>query len=182
MTSDREIERCADGALERLVAKQAITEVIHRYCRGLDRMDRPLADTVWHPGGTADYGPGFRGTGAAFLDFVWDVHARYECHSHLVANTLIELDLSEGSAGTETYVAVWLRAAPKDGLVVDQFHRGRYVDSWSCRGGVWAIDHRQYVGDVRHETVYSAHDPAWTTLGARDPTDPSYEVLAGLHR
>ena len=29
-----------------LLAKQAITEVIYRYCRALDRMDRPLADTI----------------------------------------------------------------------------------------------------------------------------------------
>src|SRR5438477_89804 len=37
--------------LETLAAKQAITEVIYRYCRGLDRMDRALALSVWHPGG-----------------------------------------------------------------------------------------------------------------------------------
>ena len=54
---------------EELAAKQAITEVIYKYCRGLDRMDRELADTVWHPDGTADYG-NFQGTGAQFLDYV----------------------------------------------------------------------------------------------------------------
>ena len=29
-----------DDLLQELVAKQAITEVLHRYCRGIDRMDR----------------------------------------------------------------------------------------------------------------------------------------------
>ena len=54
-----------------LEAKFAIAEVIYRYCRSLDRMDRDLADTVWHPGGTADYGVSFKGAGAEFLDRVW---------------------------------------------------------------------------------------------------------------
>jgi hypothetical protein len=64
--------------LAELVARQAITDVLFRYSRGLDRMDRKIADTVRHPGGTADYGPSFRGSGAEFLDFVWAYHAGLE--------------------------------------------------------------------------------------------------------
>lgn len=37
---------------DELAAKWAITEVIHRYCRGLDRMDKALALSCWHPDGT----------------------------------------------------------------------------------------------------------------------------------
>ena len=51
-------------------AKLAITEVLYRYCRALDRMDRDLADTIWHPGGTADYGPTFQGPAAGLLDAI----------------------------------------------------------------------------------------------------------------
>src|ERR1700676_916277 len=54
------------GAVDELGAKQAITEVLYRYCRAIDRMDRDLASTIWHPGGSADYGPVFKGTGEAF--------------------------------------------------------------------------------------------------------------------
>lgn len=163
-----------------LVAKQAITEVLHSYCRGLDRMDRGMADRVWHPEGTADYGPGYRGSGAGFLDFVWDYHSRFECHSHMVSNILITVDLSTATASSETYVAVWLRTAPSDSIVTEQLHRGRYVDRWSCRDDVWAIDHRIYVGDIQHEAQHAAARPAagrperW---GRRDRTDPSYSAL-----
>jgi len=165
-------------AVTELAAKQAITEVVHRYCRGLDRMDRELADTVWHPGGTADYGPGYRGSGAGFLDYVWEFHARFHCHSHMVTNTLIEVDLASATAGSETYVAVWLRSVTEE-TVTDQFHRGRYVDRWSCRGGVWAIDHRIYVGDIRHETRHTATpvDDISALTGKRDRSDLSYQVL-----
>ena len=96
--------------IEELLAKQAITEVIYRYCRALDRMDRPLADTIWHAGGTADYGPTmFQGTGEGFLDWVWPTHAAMLGHSHQIANVLIEVDGDH--AGSEAYVTATLWAA-----------------------------------------------------------------------
>ena len=48
------IRQMVTDALRELSDKQAITEVIYRYCRGLDRMDADLVRAVWHPGGTAD--------------------------------------------------------------------------------------------------------------------------------
>ncbi|KPI20355.1 hypothetical protein OK074_1184 [Actinobacteria bacterium OK074] len=159
-----------------LAAKQEITEVLFRYCRGLDRMDRAVADTVWHPDGTADYGPGYRGTAAGFLDFVWGYHAGLAGHSHLVSNVLVEVDDAAGTAASEAYVSVWLCTRPADGRVTDLFHRGRYVDRWSRREGVWAIDHRTYVGDLYREVPRPA-GAAVDLSGRRDGTDPSYEVF-----
>ncbi|HEV2240057.1 MAG TPA: nuclear transport factor 2 family protein, partial [Streptosporangiaceae bacterium] len=52
-------------------AKLAITEVSYRCCRALDRMDPDLMDTVWHPDGTADYGPAFRGSASGLLEVMW---------------------------------------------------------------------------------------------------------------
>lgn len=164
------------AVIAQLDAKQAITEVLHRYCRGLDRMDRAIADTVWHPDGTADYGPGYRGPAAGFLDFVWAYHAQLESHSHLVSNALIDVDTTAGTAASETYVSVWLRTRPADGRVTDLFHRGRYVDRWSRREGVWGIDHRTYLGDLYREVAVPAPDPT-EPWGRRDGADASYEVL-----
>ncbi|MER5787305.1 nuclear transport factor 2 family protein [Streptomyces sp. NPDC001980] len=166
----------ATTPITRLAAKQEITEVLYRYCRGLDRMDRALADTVWHPDGTADYGPSYRGSAAGFLDFVWPYHAQLAAHSHLVSNALVEVDEAAGTAASEAYVSVWLRTRPADGHVTDLFHRGRYVDRWSRRAGVWAIDHRVYVGDLYREVTH-ATEAAEAPSGRRDDTDPSYEVF-----
>ncbi|MCU1379182.1 MAG: hypothetical protein JWN29_2165 [Acidimicrobiales bacterium] len=127
--------------LEELLAKQAITEQLHRYCHGLDRFDRDLAD-IWHPGGTASYAGIFEGTGAGFLDWVWPVHEGFEATSHQVTNILI--DVHGDRATSETYVTVCLRAATTD--IVD---RGRYVDAWSRRDGTWAIDERRFIGDIQ---------------------------------
>jgi hypothetical protein len=163
-----------------LMDKQAITEVLHRYCRALDRMDRPMADTLWHPGGTADYGPDiFQGTGQGFLDYVFGTHEKMSSHSHTVSNVLIEVDADAGTAGSETYASVWLRTLPIDGSVYDTHIRGRYLDRWSRRDGVWAIDHRTYVGDLM-ATEQRPEGPLTdgsSVTGRRDRSDASYAVL-----
>lgn len=169
-----------DSQLARLVATQAITEVLHRYARGLDRMDRAMAESVWHPGGTADYGPMYRGTGAGFVEWVWTAHAGFARHSHAIGNVLVEVDLESATAVSESYVSVWLRTAPRHGQVTDVEGRGRYVDRWSCRDGVWAIEHRRYVDDLQRITTHAADatNDGTTATGRRDGTDPSYEVFA----
>jgi len=128
-------------ALDRLVAKQAITEALHSYCHGLDRFDRDLAD-IWHPGGSASYSGIFEGTGAEFLDWVWPVHESVETTSHQVTNVLIHVDGDR--ATSETYVTACLRGAD-----VDIIERGRYSDTWSCRDGRWGIDERRYTSDIQ---------------------------------
>lgn len=166
-----------DTAIEDVIAKQAITEVLYRYCRGLDRMDRELADTVWHPGGTGDYGVIFKGTGEEFLDWVWPVHAAMRRHSHQITNILIEVDGDH--AVSEAYVTVALRNEVESGRVVDIIGRGRYLDRWSRRDGRWAIDHRRFVDDFTNvvDVPASAMTDESHTGAQRDRHDPSYDLF-----
>lgn len=119
---------------EELAAKQAITEVIYKYCRGLDRMDRELADTVWHPDGTADYG-NFQGTGAQFLDDVREQHQRVLGHTHTVSNILIEVNGDRAASETYVVATLWGSAVPggMPPMFTEFVARGRYIDTWSCR-------------------------------------------------
>ena len=168
-----------DTALDGLLAKQAIVEVIYGYCRGLDRMDRDLALSTWHEGGTADYGPMFNGTGAGFVDWVWNAHTAFTAHSHQVTNILIHVEVADSRAVSESYVTVALRMAPDDGSLIDIVGRGRYLDRWSCRDGRWAIDHRRYVDDFQAVYPMAATEvtDSSASTGRRGPDDPSYEVL-----
>ena len=43
--------------LQSLADRQAITEMIYRYCRSVDRLDIPLGHSIWHEDAIADYGP-----------------------------------------------------------------------------------------------------------------------------
>lgn len=164
-------------AVEQLLAKDAIREVVYRYCRAMDRMDRSLALSCWHPGGTADYGTLYQGGGAGFIDWVWAVHGEgFTAHSHQVTNLLIALDGDE--AASEAYVTVALRGRARSGPALDVVSRGRYLDRWSKRAGVWALEHRQHVTDL--SSLYgTSPDSADDGAGRRDTDDPSYEILGG---
>jgi hypothetical protein len=165
-----------ESEVQSLLAKQAITDVLYRYCRGLDRMDRDLALSVWHRDGTADYGF-FKGTGAEFVAWVWQAHEQFVAHSHQITNILIEVEGER--AVSEAYVTVALRNKPNDGRTADIVGRGRYVDRWSQRGGVWAIDHRLYIDDFQalYDVPLTPLTDGSQSTGRRGPDDPSYSFL-----
>src|SRR5260370_8252218 len=88
-------------------AKLAITEVLYRYCRALDRMDRDLMDPVWHPDGTADYGPTFQGSASGLLDLMSASHAKLLGQSPQVTNVLIEVDGDRAPTASSCTGTLW---------------------------------------------------------------------------
>lgn len=158
--------------LQAVADRQAITDVIYRYCRAMDRIDHQLGYSVWHEGGVADYGPHFQGSGRAFIDQVCTQHAQLQCHSHQMTNIIIELNGDRASS--ESYVTATLRMR-RDGQLKQMTVLSRYVDQWSRRGGRWAIDKRIAIRDmdeIRDVTPMSQPDE-----GSRDRNDPSYTAL-----
>lgn len=162
--------------LQALADRQAITDLIYRYCRAMDRIDAELGYTVWHEDGVADYGEEvFQGTGRGFIDFVCEQHRKTVTHVHQVTNVLIELD--GDTAGSESYVFSDLRFM--HGQQLKQVTTwGRYLDRWSRRDGRWGIDKRMAVRDFAE--VRDASAMPLPARGARDRTDPSYTILKGL--
>jgi hypothetical protein len=153
--------------------REAITDLIYRYCRAMDRIDHELGYSVWHEDGTADYGADvFQGSGRGFIDHVCAQHSQLLHHSHQMSNIIIELDGDR--AGSESYVTATLRMKRGDALQQISVWC-RYVDTWSKRGGRWGIDHRIAIRDfdeIRDVTAMFDND-----TGKRDKTDPSYLVL-----
>jgi hypothetical protein len=161
-----------DALVKQLCDKQAITEQLYRYCRGVDRMDLALTRACWHMDGTADYVGMFQGGADALIDWMWSVHAGMQVHSHQITNILIELDGDR--AASEAYATVVLRT--RGDAALDIFVRGRYLDRWSRRDGGWAIDHRIHVPD--HTTTLPVPEPASNPpAGVRDRSDPSYQLF-----
>ena len=161
--------------LQALADKQAIADVIYRYCRAMDRIDAELGYTVWHADGQADYGEEvYQGSGRGFIDFVCAQHRKTITHVHQVTNVLIEVDGDQ--AGSEAYVVSDLRFM--HGHQLKQVTTwGRYVDQWSRREGRWAIDKRLAIRDFSE--VRDASAMTLPERGRRDRTDPSYAILKG---
>lgn len=156
-----------------LLDRQAIADKLAAYCRAVDRLDIPLGHTVFHADGHADYGASlYQGDGRGVIDFICHSHLSTLNHSHQICNSTVTLN--GDTAGSETYFHSATR------LMMDGKHMqirvwGRYLDSWSRRADDWAIDRRRTVFDfdeLREITATMRADE-----GARDRSDPSYEVL-----
>jgi hypothetical protein len=170
-----------DVDLELIAAKFEISEVLARYCRAIDRMDRDLALSVWHDDGTAHYEGFFEGTAAGAIDAIWQAHEGMWRHSHQISTSAI--DVNGGRAVSETYVTATLWGHPSDDGMFELISKGRYLDRWSKRDGRWAIDHRVELGDVTtHRTLPKGSWLMASELTTRDESDPSYELLRSLRK
>jgi hypothetical protein len=156
-----------------LLDRQAITDKLSRYCRAVDRLDPALGRTVFHEDAHADYGAGlYQGDGRGVIDFICKSHLEVLNCSHQICNATITIE--GDSAGSETYFHSATRLM-MEGKVTQIRVWGRYLDTWSKRGGDWAIDRRLTVFDfdeLRDITRTMRGDE-----GRKDRTDPSYAVL-----
>lgn len=161
--------------LEELLAKQAIMEVLHSYCRGVDRLDVDLVRDIYHEDAFDDHGY-WSGRGHDFAPFVVNrLRAENAWTTHSITNALIEVrgDL----ALCESQVMVHLKRRT-DGPVIVDVMGARYVDRFSRRDGAWKIDERTVVLDwhkVENWTGQEAQIPLdLFTTGKRDRSDAVY--------
>jgi hypothetical protein len=163
-----------DAQWQAVADKQAITDLIYRYCRSMDRIDAELGYSLWHDDAVADYGDIYRGSGRGFIDFVCERHRGLIAQSHQITNVIVEV--GGDRAGSEAYVFATVRLQAGEQLKQMSVW-GRYIDEWARRDGRWAIAKRVTVLDfdeIRDVTPMSVTD-----RGRRDRTDPSYAVLRG---
>jgi hypothetical protein len=170
----RRVDENAAGHLERLLAKEAITERLLAYARGVDRLDLDLVRATFHPGAEADYGEMFRGTGEGFADFIGEVHPPMETHTHHLSNISVTVDGDR--AGSEAYVIVRTRTRAADGTAQEMVSHGRYADQWERRAGEWRISRRRYLHSL--DEAWTARTTLFPPGGSRDGDDPSYDLAA----
>lgn len=175
------------AAVEVLLAKQAIREVLQNYCRSIDRLDRDLMESVWHEDATILYEAvpegSFGGTRREVVDFFMKVHDQFSSHSHQITNVTIAV--KGDTAVSEAYVTVKMQLLPNEqGRIIDLVVLGRYLDRWSKRNGVWAIDDRYYISDVVSEyevgTEFCGPGRADTSASRRDQGDPAYALFESV--
>lgn len=176
------------GALAGLLAKQEITDILHRRARAGDRKDVELALSCYHPDATEDH-EGFDGTAAEFISQISMIAptntAPIDSLWHFISNILI--DLNGDTADVESYhLAVVIRHDHDE--ATESFIGGRYLDRFTLREGRWAIAHRKVVFDWSRvgppTTSYwdvMGLDESKLLRGAFGPSDPLYSEL-GVHR
>lgn len=172
------MERSLEEMVRELHDLQAIRTKVNTYCRAVDRLDRELLLSVYHPDAIDDHGM-FVGSPEAFADWAFGLHAKQQVsHQHMIMNHTCELD--GDTAHAETY---WMFAGMnrgEDGPWLT-LGGGRYIDRFERRGGEWKIAARKCVpdwGGVPSASWLSAEAAAALASGgvvARDRSDVSYE-------
>lgn len=135
--------RPTDEELRRMADENAIREVIHRYCRAIDRRQFNDLRSCYHPEGTDHHGD-FYGGVDAFIAYVEERLPAFESSMHFVGNLHIEVDGDR--ARSEAYTLALARLPATGDLPErDNTVALRYVDDFRRVDGRWAILHRKCV-------------------------------------
>jgi len=165
--------------LQFLLDREAIRDVVTRYCHGADRMDEAVLAGVYWPEATHDHGA-FTGKASDFVPLALETARSTDQMQHLIGNILIRN--SGDTARCETYFHAYQRMRGENGPY-DYIAAGRYLDELERRNGEWRIIRRKVVFDWFREYPDSAD---WSqglrgrpvTMGARVPEDASVAIFA----
>lgn len=131
----------AEDALARLLARQAIEDVLVAYCRHLDRMDLPAIGALFTADCTVVYAdaPGFSASGRDALERSLARMWRWQRTAHHLSNVTVAFDDAR-TARTESYVLAWHERP--DGRTATLY--GRYLDRLVQEAdGAWRIAERR---------------------------------------
>lgn len=164
-----------EAKLAEIVDRHEIHQVMLRYARGLDRLDRELARSCYWDDAIEDHGH-FVGAPDDFITWADGTTLMFEATQHAILNHFC--DLQGDDAFCETYYHF-------SGVSAEGPHfmsTGRYVDHFQKRGGEWRIANRVTIVEGTYDVPRAAQAPSPMTAytaeercqAARDRSDVSY--------
>ena len=169
---EKHMNKPLDNHIEEATNFYRIRKVLTRYARGIDRCDRELIASVYHPDATDDHGM-FCGKVPDFIEFCMEMMKTDICCTHKLDQTDVEFD--GNTAYAETYfTAHHLKA--ENGQRNLYTLCGRYIDRFENRTGEWLIADRKLLLDWTDKRAISCPeipDEAFTP-GRRSREDASY--------
>ena len=136
-------------ALQELVDRQAIGDVLQRYARTLDWLDEDGQAGCYWPDADFDYGF-FTGQGKDFVPAVMEIERGLDRRWHMLGQALIRFQ-SPSEASSECYGIFAGANRQDDGSLAGNLYGGRYLDEWEKRatgdGEEWRIAKRLFLVD-----------------------------------
>src|SRR6516165_6659536 len=168
--------------LQQLLDRQDIIDCLTRFSRGIDRFDRELFLSAFHPGAVIAAGD-FVGGPADLYTWASDMHEQGQIATqhNLLNNTC---DITGDTAHSETYYLFAARNRDETNWIAG----GRYFDRLERRDGSWRIMLRtnaiEWSGMVPTMPIPFSDVPdiGENGLPARDRSDPSYQRPLINHR
>lgn len=143
---------------DKLWAREEIRDILHRYCKGIDRRDWDLVRACFADDHVHKHGE-FEGPADEFVGFASEILKKVPATHHSISNVHIDLSEDGTKASTEAnFVAYhYIEAGvpdfgpvPTGGKATDWIVAGRYCDHLEKRDGSWIIVRREAFHDWEH--------------------------------
>lgn len=175
MTDVDHIDPQLRARMERLCDREAVRECLARFSRGMDRFDRDLFLSAFHPDAIIAAGE-FVGDPVSLYDWASELHRQGQLATqHNLLN--FSCDIDGATAHTETYYLFVGRNRDDSNWMAG----GRYLDRLEQRDGDWKIAYRtnaiEWSGMLPTMPIPFADVPGLDLNGtpSRDRNDPSYQ-------
>jgi ketosteroid isomerase-like protein len=130
-----------EAALQELIDKEAIRELVLHYSRAIDRKDLALLKDLYTEDATDTHGTDFNGTASDFVSFIEATQPFMPYSGHHVCNHLISVEGDQ--AFGEVYILGAQCIGAIDGDKLEDWHVMRYMDDYRrCADGKWRFAKR----------------------------------------
>ncbi len=163
-----------DPAIQAIIDKEAIRDLVLNYSRAIDRKDPALLRDLYTEDATDTHGDSFDGPADAYCDFI-EASLPYMTYSgHHACNHMIHV---EGDKGWGEVYALAFHVLPdreNPGAQIEDFMAVRYIDNYRrCADGKWRFSKRVVTYDMQLQRPFTGGG-----LMALGEKDPSYAELA----
>ncbi|MDE2597934.1 MAG: nuclear transport factor 2 family protein [Sphingomonadales bacterium] len=160
----------SDPALQTLLDKDAIRDLVLLYSRAIDRKDIELLRDLYTEDATDTHGDSFDGPADGYCQFIEKSLPYMPYSGHHVCNHLIAVDGDVASG--EVYALAWHLIPSREGTREEDFMAVRYIDNYRrCADGKWRFSKRVVTYDFKLRRPFDGGG----TFGQGDK-DPSYAV------
>jgi disulfide oxidoreductase YuzD len=163
--------------VKEMLDEREIRAALHRYTRGLDRLDANLAKSAFTSDAVAAYGI-FDGSAGDLIDWLMSrLGEKYSATQHVLHNIRVSVRGQEASA--ESYVTA-IHSVESANLPSLWIVGCRYVDDLVRQADAvsWRIRRRRVLQDwyLQSDSLQPSTNMDVFTHGRRDRSDDSYEV------
>lgn len=157
-------------ALQQLVDKDAIRDLVLCYSRAIDRNDVELLKDLYTEDATDTHGDSFDGSAEDYCKFIEAALPHMPYSGHHVCNHMISVNGDEGNG--EVYALAYHVIPNRDGGREEDFMAVRYIDNYRrCADGKWRFSKRVVTYDLQIRRPFTGGG-----LLGQGADDPSYKV------
>ena len=159
-------------AVQELIDREAIRDLVLRYSRAIDRKDVGLLRDLYTEDATDTHGDSFDGPADKFCEFIEGSLPHMTYSGHHACNHMISIEGDEGNGEVYALAFHVLPDMANPGKQVEDFMAVRYIDNYHrCGDGKWRFSRRVVTYDMQFQRPFTGGG-----LMGQGAADPSYEV------